>query len=47
MYLHVEVTSESKLNVQTVQSLGKEYQFLDIFLIKLVNSKILVPNLIF
>jgi len=38
MYLDVEVASESNLNVWTVQSL--EYQFLDIFLIKLVNSEV-------
>jgi len=41
MYLYFEVASESNLNVWTVQSLGKEYQFLDIFLIKLVDSKVL------
>jgi len=40
MYLHVEVASESNLNVRTVQSLDKECQFLDISLIKLINSKV-------
>jgi hypothetical protein len=36
MYLYVEVASKNSLNIHT----GKEYQFLNIFLIKLVNSKV-------
>jgi hypothetical protein len=36
MCLFVQVASESVQNIRTVQSLGKEYQFLDLYLQNLV-----------